>query len=60
MIVRDTGLEFHQGLLLGCGTGGVLTGKVHLGVICIEVIPSVVGTDDIAEGEGVDSEKDRA
>ena len=45
-------------LLLGCWTSRVVTGKVQLGVICIEMIPSMVGVDDITQGEGINSEKD--
>ena len=47
---QRTGLELLEGLLLGCGTSGVVTGKVQLGIICIEMIPRVVGVDDIAQG----------
>ena len=52
-----TCLESLQSLLLGFGAGGVDEGEVQLGIICVEMIPSVVGTDDI-NGQGVYREED--
>ena len=53
-----------QSLLWGFRAGGVITGEVQLGIIDIEIIPSVVGMCDITNGQGVYHEengaKDRA
>ncbi len=38
----------------------VITRKVQLGIICIEMILSVMGVDDITDGPGVYCEKDGA
>ncbi len=41
--IGDACPEFLQSLLLGFGTGGIVTGEIQLGIICVEIIPSVMG-----------------
>ncbi len=47
--ISDRCLKFLQSLLLGFGTGGVVAGEVQPGIICIEMIPSVMGAAPMGE-----------
>ena len=58
--VGDACLEIGQSMIVGVRGGWSIISKIQLGIICIQMIPSAMRTENVTNRQGINCEQDGA